>query len=147
MKNENKTWLLIGQITETTEAGATSSEAGATSSEAGATSSEACDCYACRERTKHSKPKGMTSSTSYYDCMIDNLNNIDSISELEDDQILRLREKLKEIEGKLKEKAKPKTITISGEAHNMIKNYCLTINESIGEWSEKSLINIINSIL
>jgi len=78
-----------------------------------------------------------------YDDFIYNLDKINDIPELEDDQILKLKEKLKEIELKLKNKSKPKTIAISGEAHNIIKKYCLTINENIGEWSEKMLINLI----
>jgi hypothetical protein len=68
----------------------------------------------------------------------------DRISELEDEQILKLKEKFKEVEIKLKEKAKPKTITISGEAHNIIKNHCNTLNESIGEYAEKILLENVD---
>jgi len=80
---------------------------------------------------------------SSYDLFIDGLDKINDISQLEDEQIIKLRDKLKEIDVKLKEKAKPKTITISSEAHNIIKNHCSSVNENVGEWSEKMLINLI----
>ena len=63
---------------------------------------------------------------------------------LDDEQILRLKDALKEIESKLK--VKPKTITISGEAHNIIKNHCATLNESIGEWSERKLLESVSKL-
>jgi len=78
-----------------------------------------------------------------YNDFISNLDKINDISQLEDEQIIKLRDKLKEIDVKLKEKAKPKTITISVEAHNIIKEYCSKLNESIGEWSEKILVDNI----
>lgn len=83
---------------------------------------------------------GLEDKKSNYANFINNLDKIDDISNLEDEQILKLRDKLKEIDGKLKEKAKPKTITISGEAHGVIKTHCSSLNESIGEWSEKILL-------
>jgi hypothetical protein len=55
-----------------------------------------------------------------------------------------LKEKFKEIETKLKEKAKPKTITISGEAHNIIKNHCNALNQSIGEYTEKIMLENVD---
>ena len=86
--------------------------------------------------------KKMENKSNYND-FINGLDKINDISELEDDQIIKLREKLKEIDVKLKEKAKPKTITISGEAHNIIKEHCSLIKENVGEWSEKILVNTI----
>ena len=80
-------------------------------------------------------------SNEIYDSFIVNLNDIDNIDNLNDNQILELKNKLKEIENKLKEKSKPKTITISGEAHNVIKEYCINNNYTIGEWVEKSLLS------
>ncbi len=83
---------------------------------------------------------------SSYEQIISSLDNIDSISELEDEEILKLKEKIKDVELKLKEKSKPKTITISGEAHNIIKNHCDNIiNENVGKWSEKVLLNDIKT--
>ena len=92
---------------------------------------------------KMEKINAIINEKSSYDLFIDGLNKINDISELEDEQIIKLRDKLKEIDGKLKEKAKPKTITISGEAHNIIKNHCSSVNENVGEWSEKMLIDLI----
>ena len=75
-----------------------------------------------------------------YTDFISNLDKIDDIMELEDEQIIKLKEKLKEIEIKLKEKSKPKTITISAEIHNIIKEHCKINNLSLGEWCEKALL-------
>jgi hypothetical protein len=60
---------------------------------------------------------------------------------LEEEQIMKLKEKLKSFETKLKEKEiKPKTITISGSVHNKIKNHCGYIGIKIGDWVEKVLL-------
>ena len=91
--------------------------------------------------------KRYSEKKSTYDLFINGLDKINDISELEDEQIIKLREKLKEIDVKLKEKTKPKTITISGEAHNMIKNHCSLIKENVGEWSEKILVDKIKDNL
>ena len=66
------------------------------------------------------------------------LNNIQTEKDL-----LLLKEKVKQIEKKIKENNKPKTITISGNTHNIIKRFCSTFNLNIGEWSEKILLKEI----
>lgn len=66
------------------------------------------------------------------------LNNIQTEKDL-----LLLKEKVKEIEKKIKESDKPKTITISGNAHNKIKKFCGALNLNIGEWTEKILLKEI----
>jgi hypothetical protein len=70
--------------------------------------------------------------------------NLDNLSDLEDEEILMLKEKFKEIESKLK--IKPKSISISGEAHNIIKKHCLKLGDNIGEWCEKMLIKSISTL-
>ena len=55
------------------------------------------------------------------------------------DQITNLRKKLKEVEKSIKEKNKPKTITISGKSHESIKKYCSQLNLKIGDWVEETL--------
>jgi len=66
------------------------------------------------------------------------LNNIQTEQDL-----LLLKEKVKEIEKKIKENNKPKTITISGSAHNTIKRFCTSLNFNIGDWCEKILLKEI----
>jgi hypothetical protein len=66
------------------------------------------------------------------------LNNIQTEKDL-----LLLKEKVKQIEKKIKENNKPKTITISGNAHNTIKRFCSTLNLNIGDWCEKVLLKEI----
>lgn len=68
------------------------------------------------------------------------LNNIQTEKDL-----LLLKEKVREIEKKIKENNKPKTITISGNAHNKIKKFCGGLNLNIGEWSEKVLLKEIEN--
>jgi hypothetical protein len=64
--------------------------------------------------------------------------NVDGIEESE---LLNLKSRIKEAEKKIKEKNKPKTITISGDMHAKVKKYCTTFNLNIGEWTEKLLLN------
>jgi hypothetical protein len=66
-----------------------------------------------------------------------NLNDID------EDYLAEVKEKLKKAEKKLKEKNKPKTITISGRSHEVIKKHCNLFNYNIGEWTEKVLLEEI----
>ena len=66
------------------------------------------------------------------------LNNIQT-----DKDLLLLKEKVKQIEKKIKENNKPKTITISGSTHNTIKRFCSTLNLNIGDWCEKVLLKEI----
>ena len=66
-------------------------------------------------------------------------DKLDSCDELDEDQVTNLKDKLKEFENRLKEKIKPKTITITSSLHNKIKNYCNKHNEKIGDWVDKIL--------
>jgi hypothetical protein len=66
------------------------------------------------------------------------LNNIQTEKDL-----LLLKEKVKQIEKKIKENNKPKTITISGSTHNTIKRFCTSLNLNIGDWCEKILLKEI----
>ena len=65
------------------------------------------------------------------------LNDCDG---LDDDQIIALKDKIKNFEAKLKDKVKPKTITISSSVHNKIKKYCNDFNLKIGDWVEDTLL-------
>lgn len=68
--------------------------------------------------------------------------NIDNINE---DDIKKLKSRIKEVEKKIKENNKPKTITIGGKEHAIIKKYCNTFGLNIGEWVSKVLLKEINS--
>lgn len=80
---------------------------------------------------------------NYYNTLMKELDNMDSVTDLDEEQVIKLKEKFKTVEIALKSKIKPKTITISGPSHNKIREYCSTLNENIGEWCEKILINFI----
>jgi hypothetical protein len=78
-------------------------------------------------------------------------NAINSIEEsiensegFDEEEISKLKEKIKIFENKLKEKCKPKTITISKISHDTIKNYCNFYNIKIGDWVEKTLLEKID---
>lgn len=70
------------------------------------------------------------------------LNDCDG---LDDDQIIALKDKIKNFESKLKDKVKPKTITISSSVHNKIKKYCQDLGLKIGDWVESSLLKAMNT--
>ncbi len=74
-------------------------------------------------------------------------NILTDINEVDMDEkdILELKNKMKEIEKKIKEKNKPKTITISGKDHSIIKEYCTTLNLNIGDWTAKVLLDKIEA--
>lgn len=55
------------------------------------------------------------------------------------DQINDIKKKLKDFEKSIKERNKPKTITISGKSHEVIKKYCSQLNLKIGDWVEDIL--------
>jgi hypothetical protein len=63
---------------------------------------------------------------------------------LDDDQIIALKDKIKNFEAKLKDKVKPKTITISSSVHNKIKKYCNDFNLKIGDWVEDTLLKALD---
>jgi hypothetical protein len=85
-------------------------------------------------------------SDSYYASLMSDLDKIDNVSELDEEQVLRIKEKFKEVENSLKEKIKPKTITISGPTHNKIKEHCTITMENIGDWSEKILLSATKNL-
>ena len=68
------------------------------------------------------------------------LNNCDS---LDDEQVIELRDRIKSFESKLKDKIKPKTITISSAVHNKIKKHCQDFGFKIGDWVEETLLEKI----
>lgn len=78
--------------------------------------------------------------SSELDAMEARLINSDGFDE---EQIQSIKERIKLFEDKLKEKVKPKTITISNNVHNIIKNYCNFYNIKIGDWVEKTLMEKI----
>jgi len=63
---------------------------------------------------------------------------------LEDEQIIALKDRIKNFESKLKDKIKPKTITISSAVHNKIKKYCNMFNLKIGDWVEDTLLKALD---
>jgi hypothetical protein len=67
--------------------------------------------------------------------------DVENISESD---LNSIKNQLKRVEKKVKEKNKPKTITISGESHSKIKKHCSLFNLNIGEWTEKVLIEELN---
>lgn len=77
------------------------------------------------------------------DRLIYNLLQDISNTDLTEDDIENLRKKMKLVDKTLKEKKKPKTITISGECHNKIKNYCSSLGLNIGDWVAQVLLKEI----
>jgi hypothetical protein len=75
------------------------------------------------------------------DGLIQNLDNYD----INEEEILEMKEKMKLMDKKLKEKNKHKTITISGYDHTKIKNYCISLDINIGDWVSKILLEKIES--
>ena len=62
----------------------------------------------------------------------------------EEFQLAALKAAARKLEQSIKERKKPKTITISGETHNKIKSYCSTMGLNIGKWTEHILLREIN---
>ena len=69
----------------------------------------------------------------------DNLFSTINCDVLNENDVSMLKEKVKEIEEKVKENNKPKTITISGKVHTSIKTYCKNMNLNIGDWCSSLL--------
>ena len=61
----------------------------------------------------------------------------------EEFQLAALKAAARKLEQSIKERKKPKTITISGETHNKIKSYCSTMGLNIGKWTEQVLLREI----
>lgn len=72
------------------------------------------------------------------------LNNIEKL-DINEDDLQDLKLKMKNLEKKIKEQNKPKTITISGKDHATIKKYCTIFNLNIGDWATKTLLEKIES--
>lgn len=72
-------------------------------------------------------------------------NTIDFVkkNEMNESDIIALKENIKELDKVLKEKNKPKTITISGSSHSIIKSFCEENNLNIGDWCSKVIISQI----
>jgi hypothetical protein len=74
--------------------------------------------------------------------IMDALNRINS-DKLNEEDIDFIKKRVRDLENGVKERNKPKTITIPGKAHLKIKNYCKNLNLSIGEWCTKVLLEEI----
>jgi hypothetical protein len=61
----------------------------------------------------------------------------------EEFQLAALKAAARKLEQSIKERKKPKTITISVETHNKIKSYCSTMGLNIGKWTEQVLLREI----
>lgn len=81
--------------------------------------------------------------SNYIDDLLKNLEKDDMTEE----QISELMLKVKDVQKKLKEKNKPKTITISAKDHQKIKKYCTMMDLNIGDWSSKVLLDEIEKSL
>lgn len=77
---------------------------------------------------------------------IDNLIKDVNATDMSDGDISLLRDKMKEVERILKDKSKPKIITISGDSHKAVKEYCNVNNINIGEWVSSVLLEKIENI-
>jgi len=89
----------------------------------------------------------LTVSEDQYSELSSDLDSIEdkllSCDELDEDQVANLKDKLKEFENRLREKIKPKTITISNSVHTKMKNHCALYNIKIGDWVEKVILDEI----
>lgn len=68
----------------------------------------------------------------------------DSTFDTEEFQLAALKAAARKLEQRIKEKKKPKTITISGEVHNSIKTHCALMGLNIGKWTEQVLMREIS---
>lgn len=62
----------------------------------------------------------------------------------EEFQLAALKAAARKLEQNIKERKKPKTITISGDTHNKIKTYCNSMGLNIGKWTEQVLMREIS---
>jgi len=75
---------------------------------------------------------------------LENILNDFENADINESDILELKTKFKEIEKKVKENNKPKTITISAKDHNVIKKHCALFGLNIGDWVSKILLKEIS---
>lgn len=72
-------------------------------------------------------------------------------SEINDEKLLLnqmlkdLKSEVKKVQNKIKEKQKPKTITISSHVHTKIKRHCNLFGYNIGEWIENLALTELNN--
>lgn len=66
-------------------------------------------------------------------------------SNISESDILEFKTKVKEIEKKIKESNKPKTITIPAKDHNIIKKYCALYGLNIGDFVSKLVLKEIEN--
>lgn len=71
------------------------------------------------------------------------INDTDASMDPEEFQLAALKAAARKLEQSIKDRKKPKTITISGDAHNRIKTYCATMGLNIGKWTEQVLLSEI----
>jgi hypothetical protein len=73
--------------------------------------------------------------------------NLEDIYKAEDDsleeKLAAMKAQVKAIEQRIRENKKPKTITISNQAHSKVKQHCMAIGQNIGDWAEKILLKEI----
>ncbi len=62
-----------------------------------------------------------------------------------EEDLIEMKRKVKQMEKELREKNKPKTITIPGKTHSTIKKYCSELNLNIGEWASQVLLREIEN--
>ena len=88
--------------------------------------------------------KESASENDSYSALLTEINTIEKTlndcESLDDDQVLSLKDRIKMFESRLKDKIKPKTITISSSVHNKIKKYCSDFGLKIGDWVEETLL-------
>lgn len=97
-----------------------------------------------KDYLKKEAPKEKDSYTNLVDEITSFENILNNCDGLDDDQIITLKDKIKNFEAKLKDKVKPKTITISSSVHNKIKKFCSDFNLRIGDWVEETLLNALD---
>jgi len=100
--------------------------------------------YSIEEETAKKENIKPPSYSTIEDEMLILEKTIDECDGLDEEQIISIKEKIKTFESKLKDKIKPKTITISSLVHNKIKNYCNTFGLKIGDWVEETLLNALD---
>ena len=71
------------------------------------------------------------------------INDTEGSMDPEEFQLAALKAAARKLEQSIKDRKKPKTITISGDAHNRIKTYCATMGLNIGKWTEQILLREI----
>ena len=73
------------------------------------------------------------------------LNENINIESLSSQDLKEAKNRLKHIEKKVKEKEKPKTITIPGDTHQKVKKHCKELNLTIGNFTTDVLIKEIGN--